>query len=107
MLKDNDEFTINIPLYRDLRKELAFCGSKSGRDIDKIKALGLTVKEGRVVQTPIIQECELHYECKVIYRQAMEPNAILHSVQERYYKTNNFHMIYYGEIVDAYQIEGE
>ena len=58
-------FTVSIPLGRDLRKEIAFCGSKSGRDYDKLKECGLTPVPGKTVPVPIIGECGLHYECKV------------------------------------------
>jgi len=107
MLEHNDEFTVSIPIHRDLKKELAYCGTKSGRDVDKIKDCKFTLIPGRIVGTPIIGECDLHYECKLIYKQAMEPNAITDQVKARYYSTNNFHVVYYGEIVDVYQTKGE
>lgn len=107
MLKDNDEFTVSVPLSSDLRKELMYCGTKSGRDTDKIKDCNLTLVKGRKLETPIIKECDLHYECKIIYKQAMEPNTLINEVKSRHYNNNNFHMIYYGEIVDVYQIKGE
>ena len=107
MLKENDEFTVSVPLSMDLRQELMYCGTKSGRDTDKIKDCKFTLVKGRKVETPIIKECDLHYECKIIYRQAMEPNTIIDEVHSRHYSNNNFHMIYYGEIMDAYLIEGE
>ncbi len=107
MVENTNEFTINIPLNKDLRKELGFCGSKSGRDYDKIKECNFNLHDSRVVNTPILADCEMHYECKVIYKQAMEPGNILNEVKERFYSTNNFHVIYYGEIVDSYIIKGE
>ncbi|WP_258878548.1 flavin reductase [Candidatus Xianfuyuplasma coldseepsis] len=106
-LKYTDEFTISVPKFGTMKKELAYCGTKSARETDKIKDLDLTLVKGRKVETPVIQQCELHYECKIIYRQALEPNAIMEQVKDRYYPNNNFHMVYYGEIIDTYQIEGE
>lgn len=107
MLVDNDEFTVSVPIHVDLRKELAFCGTKSGRDVDKFKECKLTPIKGRTMETPIIGECDQHYECKIIYRQAMEPNSIMSDVHKRYYSKYDFHMIYYGEIIDSYQTKGE
>ena len=107
MIESSDEFTISIPLNKDLEKELRFCGSKSGRDYDKIKECNLKLMDSRVISTPILADCEMHYECKVIYKQAMEPGNILESVKDRYYKKNNYHVVYYGEIVDSYLIKGE
>lgn len=107
MLKNTDEFTINVPLKVNMKKELAYCGRQSGRDTDKITDCDLNLIKGRKVDTPIISNCELHYECKVIYKQAMEPNSIPIDVLKKYYDNNNFHVIFYGEIVDSYIIEGE
>ena len=107
MVENTNEFTINIPLKKDLRKELGFCGSKSGRDYDKIKECNFNLHDSRVINTPILSDCEMHYECKVIYKQAMEPGNILNEVKERFYSNNNFHVVYYGEIVDSYIIKGE
>lgn len=107
MVEKTDEFTISIPLNKSLKKELKFCGSKSGRDYDKIKECNLKIKNSRVINTPILADCDLHYECKVIYKQAMEPGNILESVKNIFYLTNNYHIGYYGEIVDSYLIKGE
>lgn len=107
MLKNNDEFTISVPYKGTLKDELIFCGTKSGRDYDKIKECNLSLVVGRKVNTPVIKECEIHYECKVIYKQAMEPNNITEEISKRYYSNNNFHVIFYGEIVDSYIIKGE
>ena len=107
MLEGNTEFTVSIPLTQDRKKELAYCGSKSGRNTDKITDCQFTLVPGRTIQTPILQECDLHYECNIIYRQAMEPNSIPQAIKDRYYSTNNYHMIYYGEIVDIYQKIGK
>ena len=72
-----------------------------------IKECNLKLKDARVINTPVLADCEMHYECKVIYKQAMEPGNILQSVKDRYYPTNNYHVVYYGEIVDSYLIKGE
>ena len=107
MVDETNEFTISVPLNKDMKKELSFCGTKSGRDYDKIKECNLNVVDSRTINTPILADCELHYECKVIYKQAMEPGMIPGDVKERFYSNNDFHMIYYGEIIDSYLIKGE
>ena len=107
MLEKSQEFTISVPLEKDLKKEQGFCGTKSGRDYDKIKECGLNTIKGRKMETPILSDCELHYECNVIYKQAMEPGMIPEDVKKRFYGDHNYHMIYYGEIVDSYTIKGE
>ncbi len=65
LLKDAAEFTVNIP-NADLLDELHFCGTSSGRDIDKIQKLSLTPVEAQTLRTPLVKECIGHLECKVI-----------------------------------------
>ncbi len=107
MVEQANEFTISIPFDQALEKELAYCGSKSGRDYDKIKECNLKLADARVINTPILADCIQHYECKVIYKQAMEPGNIIQGVKDRYYSKDDYHVVYYGEIVDSYLIKGE
>ncbi len=107
MVNNADEFTISIPLNKDLKKELGYCGTKSGKDTNKINDCDLKLKDSRVINTPILSDCEMHYECNVIYKQAQEPNSIPKEVLKKYYPNNNFHVIFYGEIVDSYILESE
>ncbi len=102
LLETAEEFTVSIPVHKDLKKELAFCGTKSGRDYDKFKELNLTAEPGKVVQTPIVGECDLHYECKIVYRQTMEPALLDKNIKETSYAQNDYHVIYYGEILACY-----
>ena len=107
MLENTDEFTISIPLNKNLTKQLGYCGSKSGRDSDKIKDCNLNLVPGRVVNTPVLSDCNMHYECRVIYKQAENPKSIPKEVLEKHYSNNDFHVIFYGEIVDSYILEKE
>ncbi len=63
-IKETMEFTINLPTRR-LTRETDFCGVRSGRDIDKIKEMNFTLKEGKEVSSPYIEECPVNIECKV------------------------------------------
>ncbi|WP_202709406.1 flavin reductase family protein [Sporosalibacterium faouarense] len=102
LLENSKEFTVSIPLNKDLKEELGICGTKSGRDIDKFTECELTPEQGKVLSTPIVGECELHYECKVVYKQAMEPGTLSDEIKEKYYTNNDYHVLYYGEIVATY-----
>lgn len=53
----------------------------------------------------MVGECPLHYECKVVYKQAMEPALVSEDIDERFYGSNDFHVIYYGEIMACYKNE--
>lgn len=102
LIEKTNEFTVSVPLTKDMKKELAICGTKSKREIDKFKECNLTAKKGKVVDIPIIDECDLHYECKMVYKQAMEPGMIDKSIKEAKYTDNDYHVLYYGEIVASY-----
>ena len=44
MLENADHFSVCVPRRGEMKKELAFCGTKSGRDYDKIRACALKLK---------------------------------------------------------------
>lgn len=102
LLKESKEFTLSIPLNGQLKKEMGFCGSKSGRDVDKFKECNLTSVKGKMVEPPVIEGCDLFYECKIVYHQAMEPGLLDKKLDEKWYSNHDYHVIYYGEIVAAY-----
>lgn len=107
-LRENPEFTINIPMDESAKQILSYCGRTSGRDTDKIKDLGLTLVEPSVISVPGIKELPLTLECKVLYRQAQEPTAIPIAIRERFYADNvpgDYHDAFYAEIVAAYIAE--
>ena len=115
MLDTNGEFTVNVPVGEVDKKVLGYCGTKSGRDTDKIADLNLTLEEPVSISVPGIRELPLTLECKVIYVQKEDLNAIPEDILDRYYpeadqpiysgETRDYHIAYYGEIVNAYLIE--
>ena len=76
LLEKNGEFTVNIPIDDSAKKILGFCGSKSGRDIDKAKEIGLTYEDPEIISVPGVKELPLTLECKVIYKQTQDIHAI-------------------------------
>lgn len=102
LLKDNDSFSVSIPLDDSLKSQLAFCGSKSGRDTDKFKECLLTPQPAQVISTPVIAECPLHYECAIVYAQPMELGSMSPEVQQNCYQNQALHTIYYGKILASY-----
>lgn len=116
-LDANPEFTVNIPYgSADFDKSiLGFCGSKSGRDVNKIEELGLTLVEPEVVSVPAIKELPLTLECRIVYKQQQDLGALGEADVDRWYPVESeghpaagkrdVHVAYYGEIVAAYVIE--
>ena len=113
MLENSGEFTVNIPYGQLDSNILGYCGKKSGRDTDKIADLGLTLVESDVVSVPGIKELPLTLECRVIYKQAQDLNMLPDEILDRFYPVmdaegfRDYHIAYYGEIVNAYLIDGE
>lgn len=102
LIENAADFTVSIPMGQDLRKELAFCGTNSGREIDKISKCKLTLADGRKTVSPIISDCGLHYECKIIASQRIIEEQMSEDVGISFYGNGDYHTIYYGEIVACY-----
>ena len=110
MLDANGEFTINVPLDTCDKHILTYCGTKSGRDTDKIKDLNLTLEAPETISVPGIKELPLTLECKVVYKQDQGPENMDLEIQKRSYPPffpdgrGDYHTVYYGQILDAYII---
>jgi len=98
-----DEFTVSFPLNEQLKDALNVCGTKSGRNIDKFGECGLKTEKGRVVDTPIISDCDMHVECRIVYRQGMDQNNLVDEIKGTCYPKEDYHVLYYGEILKAYK----
>lgn len=99
LIDKSGEFTVSIPADNKLNDALEFCGSKSGRDCNKFDSCRLTPVDAATVSVPVIGECGIHYECKTVYRQAMEPALTDERIKRVNYKANDYHVLYYGEIL--------
>lgn len=106
LLDENPEFTVNVPLGDFDKKILSVCGTKSGRDMDKFRELGLTAVEPEVISVPGIAQFPLTLECRVVYRQ-LQNESLEGALRDRYYPGDkpDLHVAYYGQIVAAYRIE--
>ena len=91
-----DCFTLTF-FDEDQRKNLSFCGSKSGRDVDKVKACGFTVKTADC-GAPYFEQARLVLVCRKVAVSAFEPSQFLDSGIMQNYAQNDFHAIYYGAI---------
>lgn len=64
MLMDTKEFVINLTTEK-LAYATDYCGVKSGRDVDKFKAMRLTRQQASHVGVPMIKESPVSIECRV------------------------------------------
>ena len=115
LLDKNGEFTISIPTEKSNKKLIGLCGTKSGRDVNKAESFGLTYVDGEKVNVPAVKEFPLVLECRVIYRQVQDKNAMQKEDRAAFYPEDvgsencganrDTHIAYTGEIVTAYIIE--
>ena len=87
----------------EYRKALTLCGTKSGRDMDKFKAAGLTPAFAEC-GAPYVAEGELVLVCRKLYAQDMTEDCFLdRELMEKCYPEKDYHRMYVGEIIEAYR----
>jgi len=65
LIKQTYEFTANIPRQTDY-KRVDYCGMVSGKNTNKFNDTGFTQANGCKVKVPIIKECPVNIECRVM-----------------------------------------
>ncbi|HAN05381.1 MAG TPA: flavin reductase [Elusimicrobia bacterium] len=101
LLEDASRFSVCVPRRGELKKELAFCGTKSGRDYDKARACALTLKEGEP-GVKYIDGCALVYQCEILGRTTLAGGKTAPSVLERYYSGDDApHTLCFGKVLKA------
>lgn len=104
LLEKTDNFSVTIPNDDAYAKALMFCGTKSGRDFDKFSQCNLRQKQAVHIKSPIIDIAGVHYECKIVYKSAMD-KAFLDPALEKLYPKKDYHTLYFGEILACYETE--
>jgi flavin reductase (DIM6/NTAB) family NADH-FMN oxidoreductase RutF len=95
------DFTVNVPTP-ELADQVLYLGTVSGRDQNKLKEKGFTATPGNKVKSPIIEECAINYECRVVHKNDIIPEMLLDEIRDRAYRQGDFHRIYFGEILAVY-----
>ena len=97
------EFMEKEPYYalsflgKGFKQALQLCGTKSGRDIDKIAATGLTPVYD--AQVPYFAEAEIVVICRKMSVQDLDPAGFIDPTITAHYQNNDYHRMYIGEIV--------
>ncbi len=87
LIQQTGQFVVAFP-GENLEREMLFCGTKSGREVAKFPATGLTPRPAKTVQPPLIDECIVNFECEKTH--AVDVGS---------------HTIFVGRIVGAWQHE--
>ncbi|MDC7124807.1 MAG: flavin reductase [Spirochaetales bacterium] len=98
---DSNELFSMISLKDGYKKALQIAGSKSGRDIDKVKETGLTPLF--IDGVPSFEEAAYTIVCKKMYADFMpQENFIDKQAFKKAYPEGNLHTMYIGKILKVY-----
>lgn len=97
---EHDYYTLSF-FGEKHREILRFCGSKSGRDHDKIAETGLIPLETEAGNI-FFEQARLVLECRKIYQDDMRADKFVRpEIARKNYPKNDFHRFYYGEIINV------
>ncbi|MGE5682542.1 MAG: flavin reductase [Bacillota bacterium] len=96
-LENSDCFTLS---FFDERygKVLDYCGTKSGRDVNKALECGLTPIESSQ-KSVFFRQARLIIECRKLYFQDLDESSFLDKSMLKFYPKKDYHRMYVGEIV--------
>lgn len=89
LLQQCKEFVLAFP-NEDQGREMLFCGTKSGRHVNKERESGFEFVPSRRVKPPLIKGCVANFECRLVSQ----------------HETGD-HTIFVGEILTAHIEEGQ
>ena len=94
---DREETFTSSVLGEDYRKALNYCGTVSGKGIDKITEAGLTPYF--VDGTAGIQEADMIMVCKKMYHDTIKPECFDETENDtKWYPQKDYHTMYIAEI---------
>ena len=92
-----DRFTLSFYPMSERKRIHGVCGSKSGRDVDKVKECGLTPCFDE--DAPYFKEAEIVLICKKMAKSRLNPDEFIdESIKDKWYPQEDYHYIYYAEI---------
>ncbi len=94
--ESEEYFSLSFP-GKDAKKDMAYLGSVSGRETDKLSNTSLNMDFCENV--PFIKEAELVFICKKLYHSDLEPKNFIDDEIEGFYPLKDYHRIYIGDIV--------
>ena len=65
-IKENGMFSVNVPSAAQA-KETDYCGIVPGSKEDKVAVCGFTIFRGKLKAAPMIEECPVNLECRVVH----------------------------------------
>lgn len=103
-IENNDIVTLSfLGKEANMRSIYNFCGSKSGRDYDKVEATGLVPVETECGSVTFAQ-ARLTLECEKLYKDNFKPECFVSQEINKWYGGSNggYHDVYIMEIKNVY-----
>ncbi len=104
-IEKNERLTLSF-FSEEFRPALQICGSKSGRDTDKVKESGLTpvaTESGSIT----FEQARMTLDCRKLFKVDMQNESFIDkSLLERWYNSNpggGLHSVYIVEIENVYE----
>jgi len=97
---DREEY-FTVSIFEGFKKELGYLGSHSGRDGDKVAAVGFEPVE--VSNGVTFKQAKRTLVCRKLYKQLMDKSLIPEADVKSYYSgedSENVHYMYIGEVVE-------
>jgi len=103
LIEAAESFTVSVPTS-DMTRALECCGTRSGRAVDKFTTCQLATRTAKKVSSPVLDLPGYHYECRRLYKSALDPKLMATDLAYLYPK-KDYHTLYFGEIVACYQTD--
>ena len=110
LMEKTDVFTVSFPREKQMVKELAFYGVRSGRDVNKEKEANLSRLAPRAGGAEAVAGCEIVIECRIVQKQLLDLSTFDPDFRTKYYGSNQAlqdgdpHVLYVGEVLAAYEV---
>ena len=102
LMESVKDFSICV-LPDQYKKQLSICGTKSGRDLDKIAACNFSLEKCKTADAFFISGSTIFFECRIVHKHFLDPATLDTAIVKRNYPKKDFHMVYYGELLVIYR----
>lgn len=103
IIENVSTFSVTVPEEGTFKNELALCGKKSGRDMNKFDVCNLPLSYHGEDKTPFIPVPGEHLFGKIITRTVVDP-ALCDPELLSLYPDKDFHSLYFAQIIDVLRI---
>jgi len=100
-LEKSQTYTLAFFDHEKYKEALTICGTKSGKDCDKIKLAGLTpliTESGKIA----FNEASIIIECKIVYGDFLKPELMAQGIPDDIYPKKDYHKMYIGDILNVW-----